>query len=176
MLAAIIVVAIVLLAVLAFAASRPDTFRIERSTHIAAQPEQVFGLINDFHQWERWSPWAKVDPAMTATYSGAASGPGAAYDWSGNSKVGTGRMEIIASSASSGIVIKLDFLKPFEGHNTSEFTLRPDGAGTTVKWAMYGPQAFIPKLMGLVFSMEKMVGPQFVQGLATLKALAERQA
>jgi uncharacterized protein YndB with AHSA1/START domain len=160
--------------VLVLAASRPDAFRVERSISINAAPEKVFGAINDFHRWTAWSPWEKIDPDMKRSYSGAAAGEGAAYAWEGNNKVGQGRMEIAQSSPSSRIVIKLDFLKPFEAHNTAEFTLVPKGGTTVLTWAMYGPQPFVTKVMTLFISMDKMVGKDFEKGLANLKAVAEQ--
>jgi Polyketide cyclase / dehydrase and lipid transport len=163
-----------LLLVLGYAATRPDSFRIERSISIKAPPEKVFGLINDFQKWALWSPWDKKDPAMKRNLSGAAQGTGAIYTWEGNKDVGTGRMEIMESKASSKVSIKLNFMKPFEAQNTSEFSLNPKGEQTEVVWAMYGPQPFIAKLMSLFFNMEKMVGPDFEQGLAAMKSTAER--
>ena len=170
---AVIVVLVLVAGALAFAATRPDAFRVQRSTRIKAPPEKVFALIDDFHQWTAWSPWEKIDPALNRSYSGATSGKGAVYAWKGNSKVGEGRMEILQSSPSSKILIKLDFLKPFEGHNTAEFTLESKGGFTDVTWAMYGPNRYVAKVMSLFFSMEKMVGGSFEEGLANMKAAAE---
>ncbi|MGH8429221.1 MAG: SRPBCC family protein, partial [Solimonas sp.] len=122
---AIGLIAVGLVAVLfAYAATRPDSFRIERSAAIQAPPEKIYPHIDDFHRWTAWSPWEKIDPALKRSYSGAPAGKGAAYAWEGNKNVGSGRMEITESSAPSRIVIKLDFMKPFEAHNTAEFTLR----------------------------------------------------
>lgn len=170
----VLVVLLVIAALLLFASTRPDSFRVERSLAIKAPPERIFPLIDDFHRWPAWSPWEKLDPAMTRTHSGPASGVGAVYEWLGNSKVGQGRMEIMQSSAPSRLAIKLDFLKPFEAHNTAEFTLRPQGDATLVHWAMFGPTPFISKLMGLFVSMDRLVGKDFEAGLANLKAEAER--
>ena len=169
-----IVIAVLIAAILIYAATRPNTFRIERSTSIKAPPEKIFPFINGFHQWEAWSPWEKIDPAIKRTYSGADSGKGAVYAWQGNKDIGKGRMEIIESTPSSKVVIKIDFFEPFEGHNTVEFALEPQGDTTKVTQAMYGPSPFISKLMGLFFSMEKMVGQKYEEGLATLKAIAEK--
>jgi uncharacterized protein YndB with AHSA1/START domain len=169
-----IVVVVLIVAVLIFAATRPDTFRVERSTNIKAPPEKIFPFINDFHQWQAWSPWEKVDPAAKATFSGAANGVDAVYEWNGNNEVGQGRMEIIESLPSSKVVLKIDFIKPFEGHNTIEFTLAPHGDATTVTQAMYGPSPYISRIMCLFFSMDKMVGSKYEEGLATLKAVAEK--
>jgi uncharacterized protein YndB with AHSA1/START domain len=169
-----IVILVVIAVVLVLAAAKPDAFRVERSAVIDAAPERIFALINDFHQWTAWSPWEKIDPDMKRSYSGAAGGEGAAYAWEGNNKVGRGRMEIAQSSPPSRIVIKLDFLKPFETHNTAEFTLVPKGGATALTWAMYGPQPFISKVMTLFISMDTLVGKDFEKGLANLKAAAEQ--
>jgi uncharacterized protein YndB with AHSA1/START domain len=173
---AIIIVAVLVLAVaglLAYAASRPDTFRIQRTGTIKAPPEKVFPHINDFHSWSSWSPWEKLDPALKRTYSGAPSGKGTVYEWEGNKQVGKGRMEITDAAPPSRIVIKLDFLKPFEAHNTAEFTLAGQGDGTNVTWAMHGRQPFMFKLMTLFCSLDKMVGKDFEAGLANLKSVVE---
>jgi hypothetical protein len=71
------------------------------------------------------------------------------------------------------VLIKLDFIKPFEAHNTVSFTLEPQGDATWVTWAMEGAQPFVAKLMGLIFNMEMIVGPDFEKGLADLKRTAE---
>ena len=170
----IAIIAILIAAVLIYAATRPDDFRIERSTSIKAPPERIFPLISSFHQWETWSPWEKVDPEIKRTYSGAESGRGAVYAWQGNKNIGEGRMEIIESTPNSRLVIKIDFLKPFEAHNTIEFSLEPQGGTTKVTHAMFGRSPFISKLMGVFWSMDKMVGPKFEEGLASVKALAEK--
>jgi uncharacterized protein YndB with AHSA1/START domain len=169
----IIVVAVLIALLLVYAATRPDTFRVERSAIINAPPEKIFPLINDFRKWEPWSPWEKVDPAVKRSYSGAASGEGAVYEWSGNKNIGQGRMEIVESSPASKIKLNIDFIKPFEAHNTIEFTLVPQGDSTLVTQAMYGPSPFISRLMGIFCSMDKMVGRKYEEGLANLKALSE---
>jgi uncharacterized protein YndB with AHSA1/START domain len=169
-----IVIAILIAALLLYAATQPDTFRIERSMSIKAPPEKIFSLINDFHQWEAWSPWEKIDPEIKRTYSGTTSGRGAVYEWLGNKDAGQGRMEIIESSPPSRVALKLDFISPFEAHNLVDFTLITQGDTTTVTQAMYGPSPYISKLMGLFFSMEKMVGQKYEEGLASLKAIAEK--
>lgn len=169
-----IVTIFAIVAILIFAAMQPSNFRVQRSTTIKASPEKVFALINDFHHWAAWSPWEKVDPAVKRSYSGAESGKGAAYGWDGNNEAGQGRMEIIESTPSSKVLIKIEFTKPFAAINTVEFNLAQNGENTTVMQAMYGPSPFISKLMGLFFSMEKMVGGKYEEGLATLKAIAEK--
>jgi uncharacterized protein YndB with AHSA1/START domain len=170
----IAIVAILALAtLLIFAATRPDTFRVERATRIKAPPEKVFALINDLRRWDAWSPYQKKDAAMKKALSGAASGAGAVYEWDGNRDVGKGRMEITDSSPPSRVVIRLDFVKPFEAHNIVEFTLRPQDDATDVTWAIQGPSPYISKLMGIFFSMDKMIGKDFEAGLANLKTAAE---
>jgi uncharacterized protein YndB with AHSA1/START domain len=169
---AIIVVAI--LGVLGYAAISPDHFRIERTASIAAPPEKVFPLVNDFQQWPAWSPWEKIDPALKRSYSGPQAGVGAVYAWQGNNEVGTGRMEITGSEPASKVEIKLDFQMPFEAHNTAEFTLSPENGGTRVTWAMYGPSPYTHRLMQVFFDMDDLVGSRFEQGLANLKAAAEQ--
>ncbi len=167
----ILVVAVV--AVLVYAATRPDNFHVERAIAIKAPPEKIFALIDDFHKWASWSPYEKLDPAMSRTLSGADSGKGAVYEWNGNSKAGAGRMEITDSTPPSTVGIKLDFTKPFEAHNIATFTLKPDGDATNVTWAMDGPTPYIAKVMGIFVNMDTMIGKDFETGLATLKAEAE---
>ena len=171
-LAAGFVIAVV--AVLVVASRKPDRFRIERSALIDASPEAIFALINDFHQWRSWSPWEARDPALKRSYSGAASGKGAVYAWEGNRNVGSGRMEIMESSTPSKIVIKLDFIKPFEGHNTAEFTLTPDTNATVVNWMMTGPSIFFSKIMQVFMSFDRMIGRDFESGLANLNKLTAK--
>ena len=169
-----LVVVLLLAGLLIYAATKPDTFRIERSTLIKAPPEKVHALINNFDAWAQWSPWEKKDPAMKRTRSGPADGKGAVYAWEGNKAVGQGRMEITESTVPSRVLIQLDFLSPFEAHNIADFTLKPDGDSTQVTWAMYGPSPYISKLMTTFMSMEAMVGPDFEAGLSSLKHLAEK--
>ncbi len=170
----LIIVVVLIAAVLIYAATKPDTFRIQRSATIAATPEKVFAYINDLHSWASWSPWEKKDLAMKKTHSGSPQGKGAVLEWDGNKDVGTGRMEILESASPSKAVIQLDFLKPFEAHNTAEFTLTPSSGSTQVTWAMYGPQPYMLKVMTLFCSMDKMVGKDFEDGLANLKTVAEK--
>lgn len=153
-----------------------DSFRLTRSTVINAPPKTVHALINDYHHWAEWSAWETMDPPGTLqkTFSGPASGVGSKYAWVGP-KTGTGSMEITGSDADR-IVMNLDFLKPFEAHNKAEFVLTPDGGGTKVVWTMTGPHTLLSKIMHFFFSMEKMVGPQFEQGLAQMKKAAEAAA
>ena len=166
-------VAIAIVVVLILAATKPDSFRVQRSLMIKAPPETLFALINDFHRWGTWSPWETKDPAMKRTFSGAPSGTGAVYAWDGNKNVGSGRMEILESAIPSTIVIKLDFFKPYEGHNTAEFTLSPQADATTVNWVMRGPAPFLSKVMQVFMNFDSMIGRDFEQGLANLKKATE---
>ena len=179
MLLTVIIIIVVVLIVgvaglLGFAASKPNAFRIQRAASIKAPPEKIFPLINDFHNWASWSPWEKLDPALKRTYGGAASGPGAIYEWEGNKKVGQGRMEIVDCSPPSKVTIKLDFLKPFEAHNTAEFALIHQSDSTNVTWTMHGQQPYMFKIMSVFFSMDKMIGKDFEMGLANLKSITEK--
>lgn len=173
LLTVLIVLAFIVLAALVVAASRPDSFRVQRSVVVNAPASALFSLVDDFHAWAGWSPWERLDPELKRTHSGALKGTGAVYAWEGNPKVGSGRMEILESSPASRLVIKLDFLKPFEAHNHAEFTFTPEGAATRVDWAMTGPQAFPMKIMSLFMNMDSMVGKDFEKGLANMKAIAE---
>lgn len=169
-----IILVILILSLLVFAVTKPDAFRVQRSTNIKASAEKIFPLINDFHRWGAWSPYEKLEPTMKRTYGGASSGQGAVYEWEGEGHAGAGRMEITQASVPSKIVIKLDFTKPFEGHNTAEFTLQPQGDSTNVTWAIYGPNPYISKVMQIFFNMDSLVGGDFERGLANLKAIAEK--
>lgn len=163
-------------AVAGIAATKPDTFRVERTTTIQASPEDVFALITDFRRWEAWSPWEARDPAMVRTHSGSAAGEGAVYGWTGNREVGEGRMEIVDTTPPSRAVIKLDFIKPFKSTSTCEFILTGNDGRTTVTWAMYGPNNIMSKLMTVFVSMDKMIGKDFEAGLSKMKRAAEVEA
>lgn len=169
---AIIVVAIA--GVLIYAATKPSMMAYSRWTHVKAPPEKIFPLINDYKNWADWSPYEKKDPAMKRTFGGAPSGKGAVYAWEGNKNVGVGRMEIADTAPPGRVTIKLDFLKPFEAHNIVDFTMESKGDSTLVTWAMRGPCPYIGKVMSVFIDMDRMVGKDFEQGLANLKAVAER--
>jgi uncharacterized protein YndB with AHSA1/START domain len=175
--ATLIVVAILVLGVvgiLAYAATRPDTFRVQRTATIKAPPDKIFPPINEFRNWSEWSPYEKKDPAMKRTMGATTSGKGATYAWDGDKNVGEGHMEIVEVAPPLKVVIKLDFLRPFEAHNTAEFTLAPKGETTDVTWAIHGPNLFVGKVMGLFINMDRMIGRDFETGLANLKSIAER--
>ena len=155
------------------AATRPDTFRVERTASIKAPPDKLHGLINDMKVFNTWNPYNLKDPNIKGEYQGPPAGPGAAYHFAGNKDVGKGSIAI-TDSAPSKVTMKLDMLEPFEGHNVVEFIIAPKGDATEVTWAMHGPSPYIGKLMGLVFNMDKMIGRDFEAGLANLKARAEK--
>ena len=169
-----IVLAVAIAVVLILAATKPDTFRIERSATIKAPADKIFAVLNDFHQWGGWSPWEHKDPEMKRTFSGSETGKGAIYAWDGNNNVGSGQMEIVEVTTPSKVVIKLDFFRPFEAHNTAEFTMLPQGNATNVHWVMHGPATFMSKVMGVFMNFDKMVGKDFEAGLANLKRLTEK--
>lgn len=170
-----VILAIAIAIVLILASTKPATFSIQRSAVIRAPADRIFPLVNDFRQWTKWSPWEKRDPALKRSYGGAASGTGAIYAWEGNKNIGSGRMEILDASSPSKITIKLDFFKPFEAHNTAEFTFVPEAgaSATNVVWVMRGPSSFMSKVMQVFMNFDKMIGKDFEAGLASLKTLSE---
>lgn len=178
MLKTLVIVAIVLAvavgSVLAYAATRPDTFKAQRSKVIGAPADKIFPLISNLRQMNAWNPFSKGDPMLKVTYSGPADGPGAAYDWDSEGRSGKGRIEITHTEAPSKVTMNLSMLTPIEAHNIVEFTLRPEGNATEVTWAMTGHgRPLIAKIMDVLFNMDRMVGGQFEKGLEDLKAIAE---
>jgi hypothetical protein len=167
-----IIIAVAIVAALAYAATRPDAFQVQRTASIKAPPERIFPLIDDLHAHTTWSPFEK-DPNMKRTHSGAPRGKGAIYDWEGNSQVGSGRLAITDSTPSK-ITMALDMFRPFKAHNTVEFSLQPNQGWTNVTWQMHGRQPFMAKLMSMFIDCDKMVGKQFEEGLGKMKALAEK--
>jgi uncharacterized protein YndB with AHSA1/START domain len=168
-----IVAGLLIVVVVVAVATRPDSFRVERSLEIAAPASAVFPLINDFHKWEGWSPWEKLDPGMKRSFEGAPAGTGAIYGWTGNDKVGAGRMTILDSQPDQSVTIKLEFIKPFPSTSDTRFTLTPSGSGTRLTWTMEGKNNFMAKAFTMFMDMDKMVGKDFEQGLASIKGLAE---
>ena len=169
----LLVVAALVAALLIYAAFKPDNFRLSRSTTIAAPPDKVFALINDLRRFNEWNPFAKLDPQNAITYDAVTAGVGGAYNWQGE-KSGAGRMQITESVPAQRVTAKLDFTKPFEAHNQVDFTVQPQGNGSTVTWAMHGPMPYLNRLMTVFFDMDRTVGKDFEAGLANLKALAEK--
>jgi hypothetical protein len=154
-------------------ALQPSEYRVTRSTTVSAQAPDVFEQVNDFHNWDAWSPWAKLDPVAKATFEGPPAGQGAVFAWSGNDKIGEGRMTLTESRPAELVRIKIDFVKPFAGTSTSEFTFKPAGNQTAVTWIMSGQNNFIARAMCLFVSMDKMLGGEFEKGLAQMKSVAE---
>jgi len=153
-----------------------DTYTVERSATIDAPPGLIYDQIANFHNWTNWSPWEDVDPELKRTYSGAESGTGAVYGWSGNRKAGQGSMEITDASEPSMVQIDLAFEKPWKARNDTMFTIHPEGSGSLVVWSMSGKKTLVTKVMGVFKSMDKLLGPDFEKGLARLKATTERSA
>jgi carbon monoxide dehydrogenase subunit G len=164
----------VLTGILAYAATRPDTFRVQRSVSIKAPPERIFPLINNLKSFNTWNPFLKADPATKLAYSGPDGGLGAAHEWDGSSQVGKGRVEISNALPNAHVTMTLDMIKPFVAHNVVEFTLEPRADATVVNWAMSGRNAYFVKVMGLFLNMDNMVGGEFDKGLAELKSIVER--
>jgi len=174
MLIKVLLAIVLILGVLAIViATRPSDFRVSRSATYAAPVSVVFAQVNDLHQWEKWSPWAKLDPAMKVSYEGAETGVGSSYKWSGNNEVGEGRSTIVESRPNELVRFKLEFVRPFAGTNDVDFTFKPEGDNTTVTWAMAGKNNFMSKAVGLVMDCEKMCGDMFDQGLANLRTIVE---
>ncbi len=167
---------VVAMAILGYGLTLPDEFRVERSATIAAPPAVVFEHVNDFHKWEAWSPWAKLDPHAKNSFEGPDAGEGAIFRWDGNDDVGTGAMTITAVTPGERIVMRLDFEKPMKDTSTSEFTFAPQGDKALVSWSMTGKhQSVIGKLICRAMNMEKMIGDKFDEGLASLSRVAEKQ-
>jgi len=157
-------------------AMQPSEYRIERSASMSAPAADVFAQVNDFHKWEAWSPWAKMDPAAKSTYDGPASGVGAGMAWEGNDKVGVGRMTITESKPAERVAIKLEFIKPFPDVALTELTLKGDAKQTTLTWAMTGHKHYMSKMICMFMNMDAMVGGEFEKGLASIKGIVEAPA
>jgi hypothetical protein len=169
----LIAVAVIVVVFIVVVAMQPSVFRVARSATMSAPAPAVFAQVNDFHKWEAWNPWGKIDPAMKQTYEGAPAGIGAIYTWVGNKNVGQGRMTLTESRSSDLIRIKLEFFKPFAGTNIAEFTFKPEGNQTAVTWSMTGKNNFMAKAIHLFMNMDKMIGGQFETGLAQMKSIVE---
>jgi hypothetical protein len=159
--------------ILIVASFQSDDLSVSRSATIAASPDAVFKVVNDFRQWDNWSPWSKLDPKMTKTLEGPPEGVGAKYHWSGNNEVGEGTTSLVESKSPEKVGMKLEFVRPFKGTSDVQFTFAPEGTGTKVTWAMQSKKPFLGKVIGLFMDCEKMCGDQFSEGLANLKKLVE---
>jgi uncharacterized protein YndB with AHSA1/START domain len=170
------VLAVLIVGVLGYAATLPDTFRVERSQTMKAPPAVVFEILTDFRQGKDWSPWEKMDPQMKKTFAGPETGVGSSLMWEGNDDVGKGSQKIVIADKPSKIVTELHFMEPFEAHNQGEFLIQPDGKGSSVTWAIGGPQPFVSKVMCVFMDMDALIGKDFESGLLSLKTLAEKKA
>ncbi len=170
------VVAILLVGFFIAVSMQPNEFRISRSAKMSAPPSTVFAQVNDYHNWDAWSPWAKLDPNAKVTFEGPTSGTGAKFSWSGNDKVGVGHQTIVESKPDELVRMNLVFEKPFAGTSTAEFTFKPEGDQTLVTWSMFGTNNFMGKVMSLLMDCDKMVGGEFEKGLASMKAVVEAPA
>ena len=169
----LIAVAVIVVVFVIVVALQPSEYRVARTATMSAPATAVFAQVNDFHKWEAWNPWGKIDPAMKQNYEGAPAGVGAIYKWAGNNEVGEGRMTIIESRPSDLIRIQMEFFKPFAGNGTAEFTFKPEGNQTAVTWSMTGQNNFMAKAIHLFMNMDKMIGGQFEKGLADMKSIVE---
>ena len=169
----LLALAVIVVVFVGVVAMQPSDFRIVRTATMSAPAPAVFAQVNDFHNWEAWSPWAKLDPAAKNSFEGPSAGTGAIFRWAGNKEVGEGSMTITESRPSDLIRIKLEFLKPFAATNSAEFTFKPDGDQTAVTWSMAGKNNFISKAICLFMNMDKMVGGKFEEGLAAMKSIVE---
>jgi hypothetical protein len=172
----LIVVAAVVIVFVVVVGTRSSDFRVSRTATISAPAAAVFAQVNDLHQWEAWSPWEKMDPALKRTFAGPSAGTGASYSWVGNKKAGEGRMTITESRPGELVRIKLEFLKPFKATHTAEFNFKPEGNQTVVTWGMFGTNNFMAKAFHLVMDFDKMIGGDFERGLAQMKSVAEAAA
>jgi Polyketide cyclase / dehydrase and lipid transport len=168
-----ITISIIVLLVLIYAATKPDSFHVERAIDIEAPREKIFALINDFHEWDAWTPYNK-DPAMKKTYGGNGSGTGATYAWEGNNAVGKGEIVITDSAPYSRIAFDLHMIAPLEGRNHVVFALKTAGDTTTVTWILDDKHAYFVKVMSVFLNTDKMIGRDFETGLAKLKSVAEK--
>ena len=172
----LIAAAVIVVLFVIFVAMRPSDFRITRTARISAPAGVVFANVNDLHKWEAWSPWAKMDPNAKSTFSGPDAGPGATMAWSGNNKIGEGRMTIADSRTNDVIRLKLEFIKPFKANNNAEFTFQAEGDQTVVTWSMTGKNNFMVKAVGLFMNCDKMIGGEFEKGLASLNSVTQMMA
>ncbi len=169
LLAVVVVLAVVV-------ATRPAHFSIQRSATMQAPAEVGYGYVSDLHQFQQWSPWEKLDPAMTTSFAGPSTGVSSSYSWKGNDKVGEGKMTIKELRAPEYVAIDLDFLAPMKMTNLTEFKLKPAAEGVAVTWTMSGDNGFVGKAFSMVMDMDKEVGKDFEGGLSQLKTLSEAEA
>ena len=167
--------AVVVAALLAFAATKPDSVHVERKAVVAAAPARVFPYLEDPRKTQEWSPWEKKDPNIKKTFTGAARGAGAVYAWEGNKEVGSGVATITAVEPDKSVTMDLHFITPMEGRSVAKYELTPVAGGTEVRWTIDGPSPYLSKLMCVFMDMDKMIGGEFEKGLAALKAIVEKK-
>ena len=173
LLGAVVMIVVLIAVFLIMVMLQPSHYQVERTATINAPAPVVFGLVNDFHKWETWSPWEKLDPAIKKSFEGPPAGTGSMYSWSGNSEVGEGKITITESRPSDLVKLRLEFIKPFAATSVTDFTFTPSGNSTNVKWTMAGENNFIAKAFSMFMNMDKMVGGDFEKGLAQMKKVAE---
>jgi hypothetical protein len=174
-----VLLAIVLLVAgfLIYAGTRPASYHVERSAKVEAPAAVVFDQIDNLKAWSSWSPWDRMDPGMQKTYEGPERGVGARSSWSGNKKVGKGKMEITESQAPTLVALRLEFVAPMAAVAQTRFQLAAEGEkATSVTWGMDGKNNFVGKIFSVVMNMDKMLGGQFDQGLANLTELSIAEA
>lgn len=170
----VVVVAALIVAIVIFAATRPNNFRVQRSIVINAPAKKIFPLINNLHAWDRWEPEDRKDPTMKKTFIGPESGTGAAMEWDSKGQGGKGRLVISESVPQVRVAVKVDFIRPFEAHNLNEFTLEPQAGGTKVTWSIQASNLFAMKLVGVFFNIQREFGKHVETGLSNLKSVAEK--
>jgi hypothetical protein len=167
-----VVISVAVIIVLVLALGQPDDFQVQRQIAIAAPAAAIYPNLDDFHRWEAWSPWEKIEPGMKKTYSGPASGTGSSYAWEGK-EVGSGNMTVTESKPSEHLQIRLEFTKPFAAVNNTAFDLKPLASDTQVSWVMTGRNNFVSKIMCVFTDMDTMIGKDFEAGLNALKQVSE---
>jgi hypothetical protein len=168
--------AVVIAAFLAFVATRPDHYEVAREQLVPAPAAVAYAQVADFHRWDGWSPWAKLDPQMKTTFEGAPGAVGSTYAWVGNKDVGSGKMTVLEARPGELVRIRLEFVEPFASVADTTIRFQPEGAGTRVRWSMAGENNFVGKAMCVFMDMDKMIGKDFEKGLAQLSAVAQAEA
>lgn len=170
----VVLVAAAIVVILIFAATRPNSFHVQRSIIIHAPAEKIFPLINNLRAWDRWEPQDRKDPTMKKTFIGPESGTGSAMEWDSKGQGGKGRLVITESVPPNRAAVKVDFIRPFEAHNLNEFTLEPQAGGTKVTWSIQASNLFAMKLVGVFFNIQREFGKHVETGLSNLKSVAEK--
>ena len=150
----------------------PESAHIEREVTVKAKPEAIFPLLNNLHEFNRWSPWSDLDPNMIMTYEGPVQGVGAKMTWSGDSAVGSGVQQITESVPNQTVKSSLQF-GGYDHPSTGTFTLTPQGDRTKVVWAYDTSMGYdiVSRYFGLM--LDRWVGTDYARGLVVLARLAE---